>query len=133
MPNTKRMKQRVPGSWNALRERLEVDRKDLLARARARLASGEALEPTATTGSGETEHIASGIDRGVWAALDARAASRLAQVEAALRRLEARAYGQCERCEGNIPDARLDAMPEARFCLPCQQRDEAERRVLQPQ
>ena len=56
--------------------------------ARAGLASGAATEPTATTGIGETEHIASGIDRGVWAALDARAASRLAEVEAALRRIE---------------------------------------------
>jgi DnaK suppressor protein len=131
MPYAKRAEQKVPDQWNVLRDRLESDRRELLARAG--LASGAPTEPTATTGSGETEHIASGIDRGVWAALDAHAASRLADVEAALRRLEARAYGRCERCAGDIPDARLDAMPEVRFCMPCQQHDEAERRVLQPQ
>jgi DnaK suppressor protein len=131
MPYAKRAEQKVPDPRNVLRDRLEFDRRELLARAG--LASGAATEPTATTGFGETEHIASGIDRGVWAALDAHAASRLAEVEAALRRLEARAYGRCERCAGDIPDERLDAMPEVRFCMPCQQRDEAERRVLQPQ
>ena len=99
----------------------------------ARLAFSATTAPTATTGSGETEHIASGIDRGVWAALDVHAASRLAEVEAALRRLEEHAYGACERCAGDIADSRLDARPEVRFCLPCQQREEAERRVLQPQ
>src|SRR6478735_3969043 len=131
MPDTESPKQKVPDRWNLLRERLELDRRELLARAR--LASGAATAPTATTGSGETEHIASGIDRGVWAALDVHAAFRLAEVEAALRRLEERAYGECESCAGDIPAARLDAMPETRFCMPCQRRNEAERRVLQPQ
>ena len=131
MPNAKLGMQKVPDSRNHLRERLEADRRELLARVR--LASGAPTEPTATTGAGETEHIASGIDRGVWAALDARAASRLVEVEAALTRLDEHAYGQCERCADAIPDARLDAMPEVRLCLRCQQRNEAERRVLQPQ
>lgn len=131
MPDTEIPKQKVSDRWTALRERLERDRSELLARTP--LGSGAAIAPTATTGSGETEHIASGIDRGVWAALDVHAAFRLAEVEAALRRLEARDYGECERCTGEISAARLDALPEVRFCMPCQQRDETERRVLQPQ
>lgn len=43
-----------------------------------------------------------------------------ADLEAALRRLEVGAYGVCERCEQPIARARLDALPHARLCAPCQ-------------
>ncbi|WP_374536096.1 TraR/DksA family transcriptional regulator [Micromonospora aurantiaca (nom. illeg.)] len=31
-------------------------------------------------------------------------------------------YGVCERCGQDIPTARLEILPSARFCVPCQQR-----------
>jgi DnaK suppressor protein len=43
--------------------------------------------------------------------------SELRELEAALARLEAGEYGICEACGEQIGDARLDAMPAARFCL----------------
>jgi DnaK suppressor protein len=115
---------------SVLRRRLEHDRAELLAQAG--LALEETPAPTATTGLGETEHIASGIDRGVWAALDAHAAARLVEVDAALRRLDTGRYGRCERCASDIPDARLEAIPEVRLCVACQEREDAQRRRLQP-
>ncbi|WP_328346941.1 TraR/DksA family transcriptional regulator [Micromonospora sp. NBC_00421] len=40
----------------------------------------------------------------------------------ALRRLAEGSYGRCERCQVAIPAERLEALPQARFCVPCQQR-----------
>jgi len=40
----------------------------------------------------------------------------LADVEAALERLEAGTYGLCEACSASIDDTHLEAHPAARFC-----------------
>ena len=114
----------------AIREQLERDRAELLAQAEPVLH--EPTEATATTGSGETEHIASGIDRSVRAALNAHAGARLVEVNAALRRLDTGTYGRCERCEGEISRARLEAIPEVRLCMSCQKREDAELRWRRP-
>ncbi len=50
---------------------------------------------------------------------------RLAQVDAALRRLDAGRYGTCLTCEEEIGFARLQVRPEAALCIDCQsERDE---------
>ena len=46
-------------------------------------------------------------------------------VQSALAKIEERAYGLCERCEEPIPRKRLDAVPWARLCVPCQSEAEA--------
>ena len=46
---------------------------------------------------------------------------RLRRCEAALEAIERDEYGLCRRCEEPIPIARLEAMPEAPFCVHCQQ------------
>jgi RNA polymerase-binding transcription factor DksA len=43
--------------------------------------------------------------------------AELADVEHAIRRLDDGTYGTCEACGKPIDDARLEAMPAARFCL----------------
>jgi len=43
-----------------------------------------------------------------------------ADIEDALRRLDAGTYGVCERCERPVARARLEALPHARLCAPCQ-------------
>lgn len=43
----------------------------------------------------------------------------LAEVEAALSRMDRGTYGQCEGCAEPIPEARLRALPWARFCVKC--------------
>jgi RNA polymerase-binding transcription factor DksA len=130
MLETKSSTSTAPDLWVARRERLERDRAELLAQAAPGLDDASA---SATTGLGETEHIAAGIDRSVWAALDAHAAARLVEVNDALRRLDAGTYGRCERCESEIARARLDAIPEVRLCLQCQRREGAERDRRRPQ
>jgi DnaK suppressor protein len=44
----------------------------------------------------------------------------LGEVEAALARLEAGAYGQCARCGREIAVERLEAIPYAALCISCQ-------------
>lgn len=45
--------------------------------------------------------------------------ARLAEVEAALERMDSGAYGFCESCEGPIPVERVRARPVARLCMMC--------------
>lgn len=52
---------------------------------------------------------------------------RLAQIEAALSRLQRDEYGLCVACEEEIPVLRLRARPESPFCLDCQQAREGTR------
>ena len=48
----------------------------------------------------------------------------LQQIEEAIARIDSRAFGICEDCGGTIPEARLEALPTARFCISCQSRTE---------
>jgi RNA polymerase-binding transcription factor DksA len=43
----------------------------------------------------------------------------LREVRAALDRIADETYGICEKCRGNIPLGRLQALPEATRCLKC--------------
>ena len=45
-------------------------------------------------------------------------------VQDALAKLADGTYGDCETCQGLIPIARLKAVPYARRCLACQEREE---------
>jgi RNA polymerase-binding transcription factor DksA len=54
--------------------------------------------------------------------------SRLVRdIRTALAAIEEGSYGQCQDCEEPIPRRRLDAVPWARLCVPCQSKVEAAR------
>lgn len=46
----------------------------------------------------------------------------IAETAEALRRMSEGTYGRCDGCGGEIPPARLEILPWARQCVPCQQR-----------
>jgi DnaK suppressor protein len=48
-------------------------------------------------------------------------ANRKADIEHALERVESGSFGTCERCGRQIPSARLEALPFARYCVDCQE------------
>ena len=66
------------------------------------------------------------------AAMDIASVSRvlaiLADVEAALARLDDGSYGECIDCGAGIPYARLSAYPAAKRCVGCQEIAEAQQR-----
>lgn len=74
----------------------------------------ELEELTADTGDPSQAH-----DR---AALVAATRQNIEQISGALRRIEEGAYGRCEKCGNAIPVERLQVLPHARFCVPCQER-----------
>lgn len=58
------------------------------------------------------------------------AGERVAAVDHALRKLDAGTYGVCERCGDSIPDSRLRAYPDTRFCEADERAWERSTRVL---
>jgi DnaK suppressor protein len=48
----------------------------------------------------------------------------LALIDEALERIKSNAYGQCEYCETELQQKRLEAVPWARNCTSCQEKQE---------
>lgn len=57
--------------------------------------------------------------------LGERESRMVADIDQALLRIEEGSYGTCTRCDKDIPLARLEALPTARHCAPCQEIIEA--------
>jgi RNA polymerase-binding protein DksA len=51
--------------------------------------------------------------------------TELAQIEAALGRLDSGNYGICQVCGREIPAARLEALPYASHCVDCEEKNQA--------
>ena len=49
----------------------------------------------------------------------------LGDINWAIQRLDRGTYGTCERCTAPVPFERLNVLPMARLCMPCQRRSEA--------
>ncbi len=45
-------------------------------------------------------------------------------IDESLERIGAGHYGKCVRCESVLPEKRLEALPWARHCMPCQDMQE---------
>lgn len=56
------------------------------------------------------------------APLIASARQAVSDTAQALRRMAEGSYGTCERCTADIPLQRLEILPHARFCVPCQRK-----------
>jgi DnaK suppressor protein len=50
-----------------------------------------------------------------------RESKLLKDVQAALNRMDDESFGICLRCEEEIPEKRLKALPWAAYCVPCQE------------
>jgi RNA polymerase-binding transcription factor DksA len=57
------------------------------------------------------------IEREIDQSLVAHAEAELAELDAAMTRLENGAYGLCEACGQPINEGRLEAMPGTRYCV----------------
>ena len=59
------------------------------------------------------------VDRERNLALSAQATAAVEEIDDALKKLDRKTYGTCERCFQPIPKARLQALPFARLCVAC--------------
>lgn len=78
--------------------------------------------------SGYSLHIADAAsdsyDREFKLSLASMEQNTLNDINAALDKLESGEYGICEGCDHPIDEARLEAVPYARLCLRCKERQE---------
>ncbi|MBA3843425.1 MAG: TraR/DksA C4-type zinc finger protein [Actinobacteria bacterium] len=88
---------------------------------------GTIEEELGEVGSGGTDnHLADTAtathDRELDAGIQEGVAQTLAEIDAALARIDAGTYGMCEMCDKPIGEERLRAIPWARFCIEDQRR-----------
>jgi len=103
-----KLHKRLVARRNSLRQALAGELEDLRDRFQ-REFSGDAADAAFDTGSDEISSQLAELE-----------AKELAQIERALRRLKAGAYGLCEVCAKRIPVARLNALPYSTMCIECQ-------------
>jgi DnaK suppressor protein len=69
-------------------------------------------------------------DRGFALSLLSQEQDALYEIEEALKRVDAGTYGVCEMSGKPIPDARLEAIPFARFTVECQTQIEKQKKAM---
>ena len=131
-PGSRRPQQ--PVDLTVVREILEEQRDfrvEQLSELRRSLATGgsvAALTASGTSGSPVSMSVADSADvdpHGQVAAMLAQAAdAALAEIEAALTRLDSGSYGRCESCASPIANERLEILPYARHCVSCQRQSQ---------
>lgn len=112
-----------PSTLRELASTLELERGRIesslrsLSEAERRLGASQAEEGAAL---GPPADVASDLaEQELDFGLEEAARRRLADVDAAVRRMTNDEYGACERCGDGIAVARLQALPWVRFCLAC--------------
>jgi DnaK suppressor protein len=100
------------------RKRSYREQVDRLSAAVEELADADDA-PDLGDDEGFAEANPASVERDRVLSLAALARRRIEDVDAALRRLDAGAYGACRSCRRAIPLARLEAVPEATQCVSC--------------
>jgi DnaK suppressor protein len=101
-------------------DQLEIMRDDLLNIVRKKK---DEVIPEAEVGD-EADVAVRSLERDLVFEMSGNELHMLEEVEAALRRIEKKIYGLCEANGELINEARLKAMPYARYCINCQSRFE---------
>ena len=107
----------------AIRDTLNMERAETLARIRAMQADLDAIVVASANANTDDEHDPEGstiaYERAQVAALLAGAQMNLGNLDRALARLSAGDYSVCERCHSQISAERLAALPAGRTCFDC--------------
>ncbi len=61
----------------------------------------------------------SNVDRELDLVLSAQARAAAVEIDRALAKIDSGTYGVCEQCGQQIPEARLQALPQAALCVSC--------------
>lgn len=114
---------RSPGQSTDLRSRLAQERRLAEGQISAMTAQLEEIIASSQFVATDDEHDPDGstvaFERSKVSAMLTHSRARLAEVEAALERLDTTSYGLCEGCERPIAVERLLARPVARLCVAC--------------
>lgn len=97
------------------RRLLETKRDELLA------STGDREEIRIEHAAEEFDRLQQQLNREVAIRNLDRGSMLLKQVQSALARLDDETFGVCLRCDEEIPEKRLRAVPWAAYCVPCQE------------
>lgn len=121
-----------PKTMEKLHKLLEEERATYVRQAEALLAEAEALTAEREPGdvqfdeeSGEGDTL--NVERERDLTLSASARQAVEEIDRALERMKAGAFGYCMSCGAKIPIARLEALPYAALCIQCKAREERRR------
>jgi len=116
----------MPVTYGTLRERLDEASERLEAQLK------DIQSAVREDGVGYSNHMADSGSEVFEQEMDVSVAQGLRMayddVQRALEKFEDGTYGICESCGGIIEIARLEAIPEARYCLECKSRREMNNR-----
>jgi DnaK suppressor protein len=105
------------------RVRLEAERRQTLTRLRGLTDDFDAVVAASRDTNADDEHDPEGatiaFERSQVQALVRQAQEHLAEIEAAMARVDAGTFGTCEDCGRPIGEGRLGARPAARTCISC--------------
>ena len=90
-----------------------------LASQEARLRAEADDEEWRSPKPDEADQGAAAVERERLKSLAEQARSGLVRIERALERIEDGSYGKCASCGKTIPEARLEARPDADLCVEC--------------
>jgi len=110
---TETLKERLTRELEAEKERLQEELSHKL-----RMPDDERLGYSSHMADDATEAFEQAKDL----ALRRNLEQEMEMIESALRKISKGDFGLCENCGEQIDPARLEALPQARFCLPCQKR-----------
>jgi RNA polymerase-binding transcription factor len=101
---------RLTADLASTRARLTALTRDFAGIVASSQANDDEHDPEGATNAFERQHIAALIDQ---------ARGQLADISAALRRLDDGSYGTCQRCGQPVGGQRLRARPAAATCIGC--------------
>jgi len=107
--------------------RLERERASLRSDIAALAADNRAPQDAAGIGNHIADDATEVFERERDLALRSNSQDVLAQVDAAIERIDQGRYGICARCGKKIAPDRLEALPYAIYCITCQSIVEHER------
>jgi DnaK suppressor protein len=114
-------------AFMSIRAHLEQERASLRSDIDALAAENQAQQDDYGVGNHVADDATEVFTRERNLALRNNAQDLLAQVDAALQRLDEGSYGICARCGQAIAPDRLEALPYAIYCITCQSQVEHER------
>ena len=110
----------------AFKQKLEHQRADLLAQIAAQRGGKASRAEVAAEHFAHNEDSDAQVNtaRDLEFAINEHETAELSVIDTALGRIHAGTYGHCTDCDAIIPDARLNAAPEAPRCIGCQEKAE---------
>jgi DnaK suppressor protein len=114
-------------AFAGVRVRLEQERASLRNNIEALVADNQAPHDDSGIGNHMADDATEVFARERDLALRSNAQDLLAQVNAAIKRMDEGRYGICARCGQNIAPDRLEALPHAIYCITCQSQVEHKR------